>query len=123
MRSKEIIGKVGQVKLFIDELSTRNKALKGNLKKYENTNNYLNEDLGSKQHKIDDLEYNFNEKHDQIKVLIENVIELSHLHEKNLQETHHANNLLKKESEKNKDLNNMISTYQINFRKNIGFEC
>jgi hypothetical protein len=52
--------------------------LKDKLKKHEQENNDISDNLNSKQESIDELERAFADQHDQIKNQIDNFIELEH---------------------------------------------
>jgi hypothetical protein len=66
--------KVGEVKAYIGNLNNDARILKDKLKKYEQENNNISDDLNNKQDNIDDLERVFADQHDQIKSQIDNYI-------------------------------------------------
>lgn len=70
--------KVGEAKAYIGNLNNDAKALKEQLKRHEQENNNISDDLNNKQEDIDDLERVFAEQHDQIKGQIDTYIELEH---------------------------------------------
>lgn len=71
------------------------RILKDKLKKHEQENNNISDDLNAKQDNIDDLEKIFAEEHDQIKSQIDLFIELEHKNERILTEIRHKLNLNK----------------------------
>ena len=99
-------------------MNEENGILKEKLKGYEKENTGIGNDLEMKENKIDNLERTFSEKHQMIKNLVENYIELEHQNQKNMKETKHKLNLTKIENDKYNELGNVISTFFLYFRKN-----
>ena len=83
-RSSEINRKITEVKSYINELSIENQSLKEKLKSYENENTGITDDLEKKEGRIDHLGQVYSEKHEEIKNLVENFVELQHQNEKSL---------------------------------------
>lgn len=86
------------MKAYIGELGDETRILKEKLRKYEQDNNNISDDLNDKQDKIDELERIFADEHDIIKNQVEDYIELEHKNEKTLTEIRHKNNLLRAEN-------------------------
>lgn len=70
--------KIGEVKAYIGELNDETRILKERLKKYEQENNNISDDLNEKQDKIDHLERVFADEHDAIKEQVDEYIEFEH---------------------------------------------
>lgn len=116
-RLSDINRKIIEVKAFINEMAEENGILKEKLKGYEKENTGIGNDLEMKETKIDNLERTFSEKHQMIKNLVENYIELEHQNQKNMKETKHKLNLTKIENDKFNELGNVISTFSFILEK------
>ena len=97
-------------------MNDETRILKEKLRKYEQDNNHISDDLNDKQDKIDELEKIFTEEHDIIKNQVEDFIELEHKNEKTLTETRHKINLLKAENEKTNELNGYLRIFLFKHR-------
>lgn len=116
-RIAEMNARIGEVKAYIGGLKNEAAALKDKLKRHEQENNNISDDLNSKQESIDDLERVFAEQHDEIKGQIDNYIDLEHKNEKLLTEIRHKINLSKAENEKSLELNSALRTPPFNLRE------
>ncbi len=101
-----------EAKAFVNEMTEENLILKDKLKKYEQQNTGIGNDIDQKENKIDVLGRTFADKHEQIKNQVESYIELEHLNEKNIKDTRHKINLSKIENEKFNELSQAISIHQ-----------
>ena len=80
------------------------------LRNYEQQNGELGDKIEEKDALIDGLENDFARKHEQIKLLVEDFIDLEGRQERMMKETQHNLALLRTETEKSSELNNKIST-------------
>ena len=100
-RISEIKNKIAEATSYLGELKDEGMILKQKLRKYEQDNNNISDNVNAQEDHIDQLERVFSDEHEEIKKEVDNYIEKEHQNQKTLTETRHQISLLKSENEKN----------------------